>query len=249
MLGIVLAAGSGSRLGYLGGILPKAMVPVRGRPLLWYALNSLSSLGADDAVVATRADTRILRAYVKSLDPADVSLNSLRVYSFTRPTHTPVETLRKALGRPPNGPFAVVLGDDFTVAQNLSDALPDFLAAHATVAEAVVVDHHPDALRRTCAVRLDGSDWIQEIHEKPRRPRSAVRGCGLYLFDGARFSNLLRRAAHLGKVASLTDLVSAAAVEGGALAFRLRGRNINVNTVNDLLDAWQMAPQDRHEAL
>ncbi|EQD55215.1 hypothetical protein B2A_05842, partial [mine drainage metagenome] len=42
--GVILAAGSASRMGFLGGILPKTMIPVGGKPLLWYGLKTLGSL-------------------------------------------------------------------------------------------------------------------------------------------------------------------------------------------------------------
>jgi 2-C-methyl-D-erythritol 4-phosphate cytidylyltransferase len=54
-VGIVAAAGSGLRL---GADLPKALVPLAGRPLVCWAVDALRSGGAGAVVVAVPADQR-----------------------------------------------------------------------------------------------------------------------------------------------------------------------------------------------
>jgi 2-C-methyl-D-erythritol 4-phosphate cytidylyltransferase len=67
-VGIVAAAGSGSRL---GAELPKALVPLAGRPLVRWAVDALRDGGVDDVVVAVPATERAAFAEVL---PADVVL-------------------------------------------------------------------------------------------------------------------------------------------------------------------------------
>ncbi len=55
MQAVVLAAGTGSRLKELTRELPKALVPVGGRPLLAYALAFARAAGCDELVVVTGA--------------------------------------------------------------------------------------------------------------------------------------------------------------------------------------------------
>jgi 2-C-methyl-D-erythritol 4-phosphate cytidylyltransferase len=63
-VGIVAAAGSGSRL---GAELPKALVPLRGRPLVRWAVDALLSGGVDRVVVAVPAEHR--PAFAEALGP------------------------------------------------------------------------------------------------------------------------------------------------------------------------------------
>jgi 2-C-methyl-D-erythritol 4-phosphate cytidylyltransferase len=67
-VGIVAAAGSGSRL---GADLPKALVPLAGRPLVCWAVDALRAGGVSDVIVAVPAEQRSAFAAVL---PADVRL-------------------------------------------------------------------------------------------------------------------------------------------------------------------------------
>jgi 2-C-methyl-D-erythritol 4-phosphate cytidylyltransferase len=67
-VGIVAAAGSGLRL---GADLPKALVPLTGRPLVAWAVDALRAGGVAEIVVAVPADQR--PAFAAAL-PADVLL-------------------------------------------------------------------------------------------------------------------------------------------------------------------------------
>lgn len=242
---MVLAAGSGERLGYLGGVLPKTMVPVQGRPLLWHALRTLAAVGATDARVGIQERASLADAYLSQLSPRTVGLRSIEVVRFRRPTRGPTETLARTLGQPPAGTFAVVLGDDLTQATNLRRLLRVFEERQATVAQAVVEEHERTVLRRTCEIDVAPGGWIRTIHEKPSRPRWPLRGCGLYLFRGSAFGQLVRGAGGLASARSMSDLVAEGARQGRALALPLQGRNINVNTVGDVLEAWTLVPRDR----
>ena len=66
--GIVAAAGSGSRL---GADLPKALVPLAGRPLVAWAVDGLRAGGVQEVVVTVPAGTRA--AFAEQLD-GDVRL-------------------------------------------------------------------------------------------------------------------------------------------------------------------------------
>jgi 2-C-methyl-D-erythritol 4-phosphate cytidylyltransferase len=67
-VGIVAAAGSGSRL---GADRPKALVPLAGRPLVCWAVDTLRAGGVTDVVVAVPAEQR---AEFAAALPSDVRL-------------------------------------------------------------------------------------------------------------------------------------------------------------------------------
>ncbi|UOX99894.1 2-C-methyl-D-erythritol 4-phosphate cytidylyltransferase [Blastococcus sp. PRF04-17] len=66
-VGIVAAAGSGSRL---GAELPKALVPLAGRPLVGWAVEALQAGGVDEVVVVVPPAERA--AFAEALPPAVV---------------------------------------------------------------------------------------------------------------------------------------------------------------------------------
>lgn len=63
MRAIILAAGQGTRLRPLTDHCPKAMVPVRGRPILQHALDSLRAAGVTDTCIVTGYKPDLLQGH------------------------------------------------------------------------------------------------------------------------------------------------------------------------------------------
>ena len=53
MKAVILAAGMGKRLRPITETLPKAFLPIDGKPLLWYSLNNLMRSGITDVLIVT----------------------------------------------------------------------------------------------------------------------------------------------------------------------------------------------------
>jgi 2-C-methyl-D-erythritol 4-phosphate cytidylyltransferase len=122
-VGIVAAAGSGLRL---GAQIPKALVPLAGRPLVVWAVQSLRDGGVTDVVVTVPADQR---AAFTAVLPADV-----RVVDGG-PTRT--ASVRAGLAAAGDGADVVLVHD---AARPLTppDVVARVLAALAAGAAAVV---------------------------------------------------------------------------------------------------------------
>jgi 2-C-methyl-D-erythritol 4-phosphate cytidylyltransferase len=122
-VGIVAAAGSGSRL---GADLPKALVPLAGRPLVRWSVNALRAGGVEDVVVAVPAGQR--DAFAEAL-PDDVVLVDGGA--------TRTASVRAALGAAPEQADAVLVHD---AARPLTppDVVARVLAALADGRRAVV---------------------------------------------------------------------------------------------------------------
>lgn len=235
---MVLAAGKGSRLGYLGKLLPKTMVPVQGRPILWYALRALGQMGASEAIVATLASNDLVLDYLGSLDATTAGLRRLRVHTLLAPTRSPVETLLSSIHGGTRD-LGVVAGDSMIEAHNLGNFVREFYRMGAEVGNLVVHEKDPAAIRRACEVRMGSDGRILEIREKPREPRWKLRGCATYLFRRSSLEGLVEEVLGRNRLPGLTDLVAAAARRGTALGFPLRGWEVNVNTVRDVVESWR----------
>ena len=65
---ILLAAGLGTRLRPLTDSIPKCLVPIAGRPLLDYWIESLCDAGVSEARVNTHAHADQIRAYIERVN-------------------------------------------------------------------------------------------------------------------------------------------------------------------------------------
>ena len=121
---IVAAAGSGSRL---GADLPKALVPLGGRPLIAWAVDGLLRGGVHEVVVT--APPALTAEFAAALDDDDVRV--------VRGGATRTDSVRAALAAVGDGPGAVLVHD---AARPLTppDLVARVLAALADGAAAVV---------------------------------------------------------------------------------------------------------------
>lgn len=234
---LIPAAGAGKRMGYLSSILPKSMYPLADKPIVHRVVDNARLLGAEELVVITHFKEKMIHDYFeRHLIPE----TGLRVRFVHQERLTGLADAI-ALGRDHiREPFAVILGDDFTMATDF-DNLLECLHGHprAVVVEAVVREENPQRLRDTCCVEHDAAGRILRIAEKPAEPFSNCRGTGLYLFRPEVFEYIERTpVTPVRHEREITETIRILAEEGRAYVAYLRGINMNINCFEDLLEAW-----------
>jgi len=75
MKAMIFAAGLGTRLKPITDTMPKALVPVWGKPLLWHIVSKLKEAGYDDIVINIHHFAQQIRDYVASQDSFGVRIN------------------------------------------------------------------------------------------------------------------------------------------------------------------------------
>ena len=66
MKAVILAAGRGSRLGYLGKQIPKTLVKINNHPILWYIINILEKNSFNHFILPVGYRGSMIRNYVKN---------------------------------------------------------------------------------------------------------------------------------------------------------------------------------------
>ncbi|WXG43043.1 MAG: NDP-sugar synthase [Promethearchaeati archaeon SRVP18_Atabeyarchaeia-1] len=85
MQGVVLAAGTGTRIMPLTETIPKALLPIANRPILEYVLDSLERAGLKEIVVVTGHLGRKLEEFLKvSLDHGDADVRPVNAIDYGR---------------------------------------------------------------------------------------------------------------------------------------------------------------------
>ena len=226
---IVTAAGAGTRLGELGQLHSKAMVPIAGRPLIDWGLQRLRDAGVERIIVVAHADDAALREFVRSTHrDVAVALQDER------------RGIADAIGR-----ALPLIGDTSYLAcacDSLFDA--DDIAAvvargrsRAGAAVVGVLTMKPGASASRSAVQLDG-ERVVAIVEKPPPGSMATElvAAPLYWLPRALDPYLGARSTAPGERYVTSALAEYIAGGGEVIGVHLRGR-VEVTTAEDVAKA------------
>lgn len=177
MKALLLAAGTGSRLGSITAATPKPLLEVRGAPVL----RQLAALCARHGVDELCINTHYLAARIRAAmgDGADFGLR-IR-YAHEEVLLGTAGALRNFRDVLDGAPFFVLYGD------NLMDydltALADFHRVKGGIG--TVALYEKDDVRHSGIAVLDGAERITRFIEKPAPGEevSHLVNCGLYVLD------------------------------------------------------------------
>ena len=233
LLGVILAAGQGTRLQPFSERHPKPILPILGKPLLQYQIECLRDLGVRRviivighlgfAIVRALGDGRHLGVEIEYVDQG----RTLGI------AHA-VSKLEPLVDRP----FMLFLGDIFFVHDDLARMVamlgPDGVRGVLAVKDEPSIE----AVRRNFVVREDDEGFVRRVIEKPQHPPSMLKGCGLYLFDPVFFDAVRRtpRTAMRDEY-ELTDAIQIFVDDGHRVrAARVVRDDLNLSYPSDLLD-------------
>lgn len=183
MRAIILVGGRGTRLRPLTNNLPKALVPVGGRPLVEYLLQHLSASGIREVTVATTYQNRAIEARFGGGEALGMDLT----YAYeTQPLGSGGAIVSAAAGW--NETFLAVNGDI------ISDIdISDFVQLHADRAAAITLALYSVAdPSRYGVVASDETGRITQFVEKPssNEAPSTWINAGYWLFEPAALSQI-----------------------------------------------------------
>lgn len=185
-LGVILAAGKGTRLMPFSSRFPKPLLPVLGRPLIEHQIEQLRALGVERVlIVIGHLGAEIVR-HLGDGTRLGVSIEYVEQGEALGIAHGLARVERWV-----DRPVMVLLGDIFFVHDGLERML-DVLDEGADAVLAVKEETDVDAIRRNFVVIEDPSGRISRVIEKPRHPRGRLKGCGIYLFKPEFFDSLRR---------------------------------------------------------
>ncbi len=219
---VLLAGGFGTRLSEYTEHVPKPMVTIGGRPVLWHIMNTYAKYGHTDFHVALGYKAEVIKEYFlnyRSLNSDfTVDLGSGDMVSHTRDevdwkvtlVQTGLESMtggRVKRMQPfvANEPFLLTYGDG--VADINIDALVDFHRSHGKMVTVSAV--HPAA--RFGELDMDGAR-VASFKEKPQTSQGWING-GYFVIEPEFFEliegdqTILEREP-LEKVAEIGELVA-----------------------------------------
>ena len=187
-MGVILAAGKGTRMRPFSEHWPKPILPVLGKPLMAYQLEMMARLGIRRVVVVIgHLGHEVVRALGDGRQWG-VEIKYVEQEEMLGIAHA-VSRLEPHVDKP----FFLFLGDIYFDTENLASMVTRFLDGRG-IGGVLACKREPnlEAIKRNFIVLVGDDGFVHRVIEKPRHPRTDLKGCGIYLFDLAFFDAVRR---------------------------------------------------------
>ena len=176
MKGILLAGGTGSRLYPMTKTVSKQLLPVYDKPMVYYPLSTLLSLGISEILIITT--TRDQGAFTSLLGDGS-QLGCSFSYAVQPKPNGLAEAFLIGADFIGNDSVALILGDNLFYGSAIQKQSP----SKADFSGGLIFGMHVQNPKRYGIVELDADGEVKSIEEKPNHPKSNLAIPGLYFFD------------------------------------------------------------------
>lgn len=187
LLGVILAAGKGTRLLPFSEHYPKPILPILGKSLLQHQIECLRDIGVRRVIIVIgHLGFAVVRSLAQGPD-LGVEIDFVDQGPTLGIAHA-VSKLDGVVDRP----FMLLLGDIFFLHDDLNHMVEMLGKDDVHGVLAVKEEPSAEAIRRNFVVIENEQGFVRRVIEKPSYPSTRLKGCGLYLFD-PRFFDAVRR--------------------------------------------------------
>jgi NDP-sugar pyrophosphorylase family protein len=178
LVGVILAAGKGTRMAPFSQRFPKPLLPICNRPILEYQIEYMKQAGITDIILVIGHLGYSIARYFGDGESLGVNIRYVEQEETLGIAHA-VGRLEPYI----SSPFLLFLGDIFFITEELSVMINLLSTKQASAVLAVKHEQDPEAIKRNFAVSLNEEGYVKRVIEKPRYVTNPIKGCGLYLFD------------------------------------------------------------------
>jgi dTDP-glucose pyrophosphorylase len=177
LTGVILSAGKGSRIDPFNAHYPKPLLPIGNRPIIGHHLERLRELGCREAcLVVGHLMDHIINFYGRG-DAAGIPIRYVEQDQTLGIAHAAGKVEAFV-----DGPMLLCLGDIFYLTTRLDRMVERYARGDVAAVLAVMEEPDPVSMRKNFSVEVGADGYVSRVVEKPRSPRSKLKGCGIYLF-------------------------------------------------------------------
>jgi len=175
MRALILAAGKGTRLRPLTNTVPKHLLPVGDKPILFHVLDYIKEAGIKDIGIVVSPESG---AYIEEALGTGSEWGAKITFIAQSEPLGLAHAVKVAQGFLGDSPFLMFLGDNL-IQEGVKDFLDEFCASNSDAS--ILLKEVPDP-KAFGVAELDNSGKVLHLEEKPRKPKSNLAVIGVYLF-------------------------------------------------------------------
>jgi dTDP-glucose pyrophosphorylase len=235
MIGVILAAGDGTRLkASTGQDICKALRKIKDKHLIIYALDNLIELGVTKAYIVVGKQGDLIKEAV-----GDAYENLIIEYVHQSQQKGLVNAFMQALNvMDCNEPVILQLSDEIFVNLNVEAIKNAFKAEDVDFYCGVTSENNPEKIKNNFSVETDEKSLLIKCTEKPKFVIDKIKGTGFSLFNET--AQRIIKETYSSEPNKLNDLCDCFnyLVELGykGLVFPVAEKEFNINTALDLIE-------------
>jgi glucose-1-phosphate thymidylyltransferase len=172
---LILAAGKGTRLRPLTNTVPKHLLPVGNKPILFHVLDYIKATDINDIGIVVAPDSG---PYIEEAVGTDSEWVGKITFIVQPEPLGLAHAVKVAQGFLGDSPFLMLLGDNL-IQEGVKDFLGEFHASNSDAS--ILLKEVPDP-KAFGVAELDSSGRVVHLVEKPKKPKSNLAIIGVYLF-------------------------------------------------------------------
>ena len=172
---LILAAGKGTRLKPLTNTVPKHLLPVGNKPILFHMLDYIKETDIKDIGIVVSPDSG---PYIEEAIDSSSEWGGKITFIVQPEPLGLAHAVKAAQGFLGDSPFLMFLGDNL-IQEGVKDFLGEFHVPNSDAS--ILLKEVPDP-RAFGVAELDSSRRVVHLVEKPKKPKSNLAIIGVYLF-------------------------------------------------------------------
>jgi len=234
LIGAIIAAGNGKRLYPLSMDIPKALLPVCNKPIIFHQIEYLKGIGVHNIYIVVGFLGDKIRSAV-----GDGSKFGIDIKYIIQEKPEGSGNAVGQLGSYIKDNFVLFLCDILIMPVNIKKHATKICEANSKNINliACTVENDIKRIKQNFEVLLGKNGTIVEVKEKPEIPRTSLKGCGLYFFT----QDIFEAINHTPKSSTkneyeLTDAIQLLISNKSAIVKPLDviGTDFNVSSIEDL---------------
>ncbi len=186
-VGVILAAGKGTRMAPFSEHYPKPILPVCNQPLLEHQIALMKSAGISKVYILI--GHKGFEITKRLGDGGHLGINIQYI------EQTKMLGIAHAIGHLENHidkPFLLFLGDIYFVPNDINAMMEIYQQTETDAVLAVIEEQEPEAIKKNYSVQIDDNNMVKRVIEKPRYTKNNLKGIGAYLFNLTIFDAIRR---------------------------------------------------------